>query len=153
MRPSVHRFHARKVLDRLAERAGWKRGEIRTRLFRHTYCAARLQTLGAGAPVSIYTVARELDHQSHEMVKRIYAHLGVTPHRSDVMEYQVPQHLEQLGDPLRRLGFVTGNLWRGGRAGNGNPRSDRSRSGGTSSGVGPARLERATSCSGGASPR
>ena len=54
----------RKPLDRLAERAGWARGEIRTRLFRHTYCAARLQTLDAGAPVSIYTVARELGHQS-----------------------------------------------------------------------------------------
>ena len=29
----------------LAERAGWQPGEIRTRLFRHTYCTARLQTL------------------------------------------------------------------------------------------------------------
>jgi integrase len=41
----------RKLLDRLAERAGWMRGEVRTRLFRHTYCAARLQTLDAGARV------------------------------------------------------------------------------------------------------
>ena len=56
------------MLERLAKRAGWKRGETRTRLFRHTYCAARLQTL---APVSIYTVARELGHQSYEMVKLI----------------------------------------------------------------------------------
>jgi hypothetical protein len=39
----------RKLLDRLAERAGWGRGEIRTRPFRHMYCAARLQTLDAGA--------------------------------------------------------------------------------------------------------
>jgi hypothetical protein len=85
-------------------------GEIRTRLFRHTYCAARLQTLDAGAPVSIYTVARELGHQSDEMVKRIYAHLGATRHRSEVVEYRVAQHLEQLGDRLRRLGFVTGNV-------------------------------------------
>jgi hypothetical protein len=30
-----------------------------------------LQTLDAGAPVSIYTVARELGPQSDEMVKRI----------------------------------------------------------------------------------
>jgi integrase len=104
----------RRPLDRLAERAGWKRGEIWTRLFRHTYCAARLQTLDAGAPVSIYTVARELGHQSDEMVKRIYAHLGATRHRSDVVEYRVAQHLEQLGDRLRRLGFVTGNVTGGG---------------------------------------
>ena len=104
----------RKLLDRLAARAGWTRGEIRTRLFRHTYCAARLQTLDAGAPVSIYTVAREVGHQSDEMVKRIYAHLGATRHRSDVVEYRITQHLEQLGDRLRRLGFVTGNVTGGG---------------------------------------
>jgi integrase len=52
------------------------RGEIRTRLFRHSYYAARLQTPDAGAPVSIHTVVRELGHQSDEMVKRIYAHLA-----------------------------------------------------------------------------
>jgi hypothetical protein len=34
----------RKLLDRLAERAGWGQGEIRTRPFPHMYCAARLQT-------------------------------------------------------------------------------------------------------------
>jgi integrase len=100
----------RKLLDRLAERAGWARGEVRTRLFRHTYCAARLQTLDAGAPVSIYTVARELGHQSDEMVRRVYAHLGATRHRSDVVEYRVAQHLDKLGERLRRLGFVTGNV-------------------------------------------
>jgi integrase len=100
----------RKLLDRLAERAGWTRGVIRTRLFRHTYCAARLQTLDAGAPVSIYTVARELGHHSDEMVRRVYAHLGSTRHRSAVVEYRVAQHLEKLGDRLRRLGFVTGNV-------------------------------------------
>jgi integrase len=37
----------RGLLDRLGERAGWKPGEIRAKMFRHTYCAARLQTLGA----------------------------------------------------------------------------------------------------------
>ena len=100
----------RKLLDRLAARVGWTRCEIRTRLFRHTYCAARLQTLDAGAPVSIYTVARELGHQADEMVKRIYAHLGATRHRSHVVEYRVAQHIEQLGDRLRRLGFVTGSV-------------------------------------------
>jgi hypothetical protein len=35
----------RKLLDRLAERAGWGQGEIRMRPFPHMYCAARLQTL------------------------------------------------------------------------------------------------------------
>ena len=44
------------------------------------------------------------------MVKRNYAHLGATRHRSGVVEYRVEQHLEQLGDRARRLGFVTGNV-------------------------------------------
>jgi hypothetical protein len=38
----------------------WLISDHRTRLFRHTYCAERLQTLDVGAPVSIYTVARAL---------------------------------------------------------------------------------------------
>src|SRR2546425_830589 len=50
----------RKLLDAVAVRAGWKAGEIRSKMFRHTYCAARLQTVDQGAPVSTYTVAREM---------------------------------------------------------------------------------------------
>jgi hypothetical protein len=42
----------RKVLDAVAVRAGWKMGEIRCKMFRHSYCVARLQTLDQGAPVS-----------------------------------------------------------------------------------------------------
>jgi hypothetical protein len=96
----------RRLLDRIAGRIGWKRGEIRHRLFRHTYCAARLQTLDRGAPVSLYTVSRELGHGSEEMVRRVYSHLSTFRHRSDVVEYRVEQHFERLGDQLRRLGFV-----------------------------------------------
>jgi integrase len=35
---------SRKLMDHVAARAGWKSGENRTKMFRHTYCAARLQT-------------------------------------------------------------------------------------------------------------
>src|SRR3989442_11151423 len=52
----------RKLLDAVAERAGWKAGEIRGKMFRHTYCAARLQTLDNGAAGSVFTVGRELGH-------------------------------------------------------------------------------------------
>jgi integrase len=45
-------------------------------MFRHTYCAARLQTLDQGAPVSVYTVAKELGHGGETMVRRVYGHLG-----------------------------------------------------------------------------
>jgi len=96
----------RNMLDRMACRAGLEPGEIRTKAFRHPYCAARLQTLDQGAPVSTYTVARELGHESEAMVRRVYAHLGTIRHRSEVVEYRVEQHRERLGDRLERLGLV-----------------------------------------------
>ena len=43
--------------------------------FRHTYAAARLQTLHHGAPVSPYTVMRELGHSSIQLIERTYGHL------------------------------------------------------------------------------
>ena len=103
----------RKLPDRVARCAGLVAGELRTKAFRHTYCAARLQTLDQGASVSTYTVARELGHESEAMVRKVYAHLGEIRHRSEVVEYRVEQHLERLGDRLQRLGLVrpsgTGN--------------------------------------------
>ena len=123
-------------------------------------------------------------------MRRAYAHHGSTRHHSDEVEYRVAQHLDKLGERLRRLGFVTGNVTGGealldkenraatkvsagdelpewarrrvpghGRV-NARPlapegpghtkipstsRRERART----SRVGPARLERATSCSGG----
>jgi integrase len=100
----------RGLLDHIALRAGLKAGELRTKMFRHTYCAARLQTLDRGAPVSTYTVARELGHESEAMVRRVYAHIGEIRHRSEVVEYRAVQHLEQVGERLRKLGIVTGSV-------------------------------------------
>jgi len=101
----------RKLLDAVVERAGWKAGEIRSKMFRHTYCAARLQTLDQGAPVSVYTVARELGHGGDSMVKRVYGHLGSVRHRAEAVEYLVEQHKETLGERLTALqptpAFVT----------------------------------------------
>lgn len=93
----------RELLDHVAARAGWKRGEIRSRMFRHTYAATRLQTLDGGAPVSIYTVSRELGHSSPAMVQRVYAHLGTVRHRSEAVEYRVEQHAGCLGERLTAL--------------------------------------------------
>lgn len=72
IRPSLDKIHA----------------GLRTRIFRHTYCAARLQTLDHGAPVSVYTVAREMGHASTQTTERVYAHLGRVRHRSEVVEYR-----------------------------------------------------------------
>ena len=107
----------RRLLDRVAKRVGWKAGEIRHRLFRHTYCAARLQTLDHGAPVSLYTVSRELGHGSEEMVRRVYAHLGTVRHRSQVVEFRAEQHFERLGDQLVRLGYDITSVIKTGAAG------------------------------------
>ncbi len=93
----------RKLLDAIATRAGWRAGEITTKMFRHTYTAARLQTLDQGAPVSEFTVARELGHGGEAMVRRVYGHLGQVRHRADAVEYRVEQHVAQLGDRLAAL--------------------------------------------------
>ena len=100
----------RKLLDAVAMRAGWKEEDIRSKMFRHTYCATRLQTLDAGAPVSVFTVAREMGHGGEAMVRRVYGHLGQVRHRSEVVEYRVEQHVAKLGtrlEALRGLGFGT----------------------------------------------
>src|SRR5690606_15050433 len=96
----------RKSLDAIAERAGWKEGEIRTKAFRHTYCAARLQTLDSGAPVSVYTVAKELGHGGDSMVRRVYGHLGTIRHRSEHVEFRVENYLKSVkgyADRVRKL--------------------------------------------------
>jgi len=98
-------FH--KLLDAVAVRAAWKPGEIRSKMFRHTYCAARLQTLDQGAPVSVYTVAKELGHGGESMVRRVYGHLGQVRHRAEVVEYRVQQHVAKLGERLAALNLGT----------------------------------------------
>jgi hypothetical protein len=84
----------------------------------------RLQTLDRGAAVSTYTVARELGHESEAMVRRVYAHLGEVRHRSEVVEYRVAQHREQVDERLQKLGIVTGNVTAD-RAGTETPRDNR----------------------------
>lgn len=80
------------------------RGTVRSKVFRLTYCAARLQTLDRGAPVSVFTVGRELGHGGDALVKRIYGHLGDVRHRSEVVEYRVEQHEERLRERLTLIG-------------------------------------------------
>ena len=93
----------RKTLGRIAVRAGWQRGEVRTKAFRHTYYAARLQTLDGAAPVSPSTVSRELRHGSRAIVEQVYSHLGMIRHRSQVVEYRVEQHATLLTDRVAGL--------------------------------------------------
>jgi integrase len=92
-----------KVLDAISVRIGLTPGAIRAQMFRNTYCAARLQTLDRGQPISVYTVSRELGHTSTDMVQRIYAHLGEVRHRSEAVEYRAEQHADVLGERLSAL--------------------------------------------------
>ncbi len=91
---------ARKLIDAAAVHAGWTERELNLYTFRHSYCAARLQSLDGGAPVSPYTVAKELGHGGDAMVRKVYGHLGQVRHRAPVVEYRVEQHEAKLGDRL-----------------------------------------------------
>ncbi len=63
---------------------------ITPKIFRHTYCTARLETLDRGAPVSMARVGKELGHDGDAMVKRVYRHLGEMRY-SKTLEYRVAQ--------------------------------------------------------------
>jgi integrase len=111
------------MLDRVAVRAGfltpvldervgkqargahgrllWAGRRIRTRPFRVSYTAARLQTLDRGAPVSLEVIAGELGHASREMVERVYKRIGKVRHRSEVVEFRWEQWFEERGGELR----------------------------------------------------
>lgn len=55
--------------------------------FRHTYATVRLQTLDHGAPVTMFTVARELGHQGVGELEKRYGHILKRPTRSEGVEY------------------------------------------------------------------
>ena len=97
----------RKALDAIARSAAWEAGEIRTRMFRHTYCATRLQTLDRGAPVSPWVVSREMGHGDVTLVDRVYGHLGDVRHRSETVEFRVEQHREQLAERAQKLAHLS----------------------------------------------
>jgi integrase len=111
----------RKSLDAMGVLCGMEPGEVRTRAFRHTYCSARLQTvqriLAPGRDpsdesaweyieVSKWTVQREMGHGGANLVDRIYGHAQRLPVRSDVVEYRVEKHREELGERLDTLAAV-----------------------------------------------
>ena len=94
----------RKALDTVAVAAGWAAGDIRPYAFRHSFCAARLQTTDHGAPVSVYTVAREPGHGGTALVEQVYSHLGDVRARGEVVEYR-PTMVEQISDAKTRRDF------------------------------------------------
>jgi integrase len=81
----------RKALDQIGKMAGFPKGYVRTKAFRHTYGSMRIQTVDAGQPVAIYTVSRELGHRDTKMVEQTYGHLLNKRHRRQVVSYD-PAH-------------------------------------------------------------
>ena len=69
--------------------------EIPTRPSRVTYATARLQTLDGGAPVSPWTVGKEVGHGSRAMLEEVYGRRGDVGHRSKAVEYRVEQHFDR----------------------------------------------------------
>lgn len=66
---------------------------LRLGILRHTYCAARLQTLDHGQPIAPVTVAREMGHGDLSMVWRVYGHLGTVRHRGEEVSYACGRNL------------------------------------------------------------
>jgi integrase len=72
---------------------------VTPKTMRHTYTAMRLQTTDRGAPISPWTVARELGHSSVMLIERVYGHLLNTRHRADVVEYHETEVVDlQMGN-------------------------------------------------------
>jgi integrase len=108
----------RPLLDALSSMCGWSVGDVRSKMLRHSYCAARLQTAdrvlipgGDPAnpsswqwiPISPFTVGRELGHGGDAMVKRVYGHVNLTgaaAPRSELVEFRADHHAAQLGERL-----------------------------------------------------
>ncbi len=74
---------------------------------RHGLLEHHVTELDNGAPVSPFTVGKELGHGGTAMVERVYSHLGEVRHRSEVVEYQIKHHREALGKRLTKLEKLT----------------------------------------------
>ncbi|MDB4949425.1 MAG: putative integrase [Gemmatimonadetes bacterium] len=79
----------RKTLDLVAERAGFDRGKIRTRIFRNSYITHRLACIDHGAPMEPYQVAREVGHSDLKMIMRVYARVQRLRVRLEEMAFRV----------------------------------------------------------------
>ena len=95
----------RKALDRITARVGFETGSVRLHQLRHTYTAARIQTLDRGAPVALYTVARELGHKSQTMIERRYGHMHDRAAGAEDVSFRIEAHRDIVADRLALLGY------------------------------------------------
>lgn len=67
---------------------------VTVKTFRHTYAATRIQTTDHGAPVSVFTVARELGHSDTKMIEQVYGHLQNVRHRLPYVEFKATEVID-----------------------------------------------------------
>jgi integrase len=84
----------RKTMGTVLEDAGLPPGHPPTKVFRHTYCTARVQTVQPGpqgelVAVATSTVAKELGQGGTALVERVYDHPAKHHHRSREVEFRV----------------------------------------------------------------
>jgi integrase len=103
--PSRPVRHIKRVIDELSLRIEFE-GRLSPKVFRHTYCTARLQTTDRGAPITLSNVADELGHNRTTMVEAIYGHIDFGdvqfPRRSYV-EISLADYQGHVEDRLERL--------------------------------------------------
>ena len=102
----------RTVLARILEHAGTlyvmdegrrrkaEDGDVTVMTFRPTYITARLQTTDNGAPVSPWTVCKEVGHANLKMIEQRYGRIGEIRQRKDAVEFRIEQHADRLKDRL-----------------------------------------------------
>jgi integrase len=86
----------RKTLDAIALRAGWARGQVRTRAFRTSYITHRLACIDAGAPIDPYQVAREVGHTDLKLIMKVYGRVQRRRIRKEELAFRV----EDIGPAL-----------------------------------------------------
>lgn len=87
----------RKTLDAIAMRAGWSRGQIRTRAFRTSYITHRLACIEAGAPIDPYQVAREVGHADLRLIMTVYGRVQ----RRRIRMVELAFRVDAIGPGLR----------------------------------------------------
>jgi hypothetical protein len=79
----------RKTLDVIAMRAGWSRGQVRTRSFRTSYITHRLACIEAGALIDPYQVAREVGHADLRLIMKVYGRVQRRRIRMEGLAFRV----------------------------------------------------------------
>jgi len=103
--PDLPVRHIKRLIHELAIRIGFD-GRLTPKVFRHTYCSARLMTTEGGAPIPLLSVAKELGHTRTTMVEAIYGHIDfgdVQFPRRPYVEISLADYRDHVEDRLKQV--------------------------------------------------